>query len=190
MEQRKQKKQKKLNNGGFSLLELIVVIAIMGVLIAIAVASSSVIDGSRVRDAEQGISDYVSLTRTKAMSVAAKEWYFCVTKDDNEYVARIYKTTEVEDSLTTELVYEYGLGEKVTIYYGSKTTELAEANKIDSTKPLMIYFNPSTGRATKVKLGDTEEDIVAGLGYFRIVSGSYDATVKVFLNTGKCEREE
>lgn len=183
------KKQRQLNNKGFSLVELIVTIAVMGVLIAIAIATSSVQEGSRVSDAEQGISDYVALARTKSMSVAAKEWYMVITKDGNEYRAQIYKTVAEGDELKTSVVYGQPLGSKVEIYYGATKDELDDTALITESNQLKIYFNPSTGRAKQVKLGENDKDITSGLGYIKIVSGTYEATIKVFLNTGKCERE-
>lgn len=176
--------EKKLNNKGFSLIELIVVIAIMVALVGAVFASSSILDGSYVRDAESGIKDYITMARSKSMSVAAKEWYMTITKDGDMYVARLCKTTEDGEDVVTTIVDEQELGKKVDITFGKG----ASMTHIDSTVDLKIYFKRSTGSVDKVVVGGIEQD-KTGIGYIGVTCGTYEITMKVFYNTGKCERE-
>lgn len=177
-------RKRHLNNGGFSLLELIVVIAIMVVLVGAVFASTSIIDGSYVKDAERGVKDYVATGRTKSMSIAAKEWYVTIVKEGDTYFARLNKTEEVEGSITEVLIDERELGSKITITFGKDhPTEVTSANE------LKMYFNSSTGKVNKVTINDADQDISEGIGYMGISSGTYDITMKIFYNTGKCERE-
>ena len=83
--------EKKLNNKGFSLMELIVVLAIMIVMVGAATVTVSMLDSSYVEDAERGIKDYIALARTKSMSVAAKDWYVSISKEDADYYVSLYK---------------------------------------------------------------------------------------------------
>lgn len=177
-----------LNNKGFSLIELIVVLAIMVVLVAMVFASSSILDGSYVKDAERAVTDYVAMARSKSMSVAAKSWYITVTQEDGEYVIKLYKETEEgegeDQEKVTQLMESEKLGSKVTMSYGKDTkTTITSANE------LKMYFDASTGKVKEVKLGNNKQNINDGIGYIGIVSGTYDITLKVFYNTGKCERE-
>lgn len=173
-----------LNNKGFSLVELIVVIAIMVVLVAAVVASSSMMDSSYVKDAERGIKDYISTARSKSMSVVAKEWCVKITKEDDSYVVQLIKTVEEDGELKTKIVDSYDLGKKIIITFGDQMKV-----GVDETTPLSLYFNSSTGKISKVLYGDQQCNISSGLGYIGIKCGSYDIVLKVFYNTGKCERE-
>lgn len=183
--------ERKLNNKGFSLVELIVVIAIMAIVTGVAMATVSMLDSSYVEDAERGIKDYISLGRTKSMSVAAKEWYIAVGKEDKDYYVYLYKVTEENSQNLTSLIDKKKLGAKVSISYGNdKDNQFL----IGQTK-LQMYFNPQTGKIAKVILdydGNGTNDIPennTGIGYIGIVRNDYDIDLKVFFNTGKCERE-
>ena len=126
--------ERKLNNKGFSLMELIVVVAIMIVMVGAAAVTVSMLDSSYVEDAERGIKDYIALGRTKSMSVSAKDWYMSVVKDGSDYYACLYKVVEEPisdnpDAGVEEKVYiveKKKLGNKLTIEFGT-----TDDNKID-----------------------------------------------------------
>ena len=173
------------------MLELIVTIAVMVVLVATVIASSSVLDGSYVKDAERGVEDYITIARSKSMSVAARDWYMTISKDGSAYVVRLNKVVEIvneeDDTVTynTVLVDEQELGNKVTVTFGKD----AAMQTISAENELDISFDPATGKVDKVRLNGTDVDISAGIGYIGIKRGTYDITLKVYYNTGKCERE-
>ncbi len=177
-----------LNNKGFSLMELIVVIAIMVVLVGFVFASSSIMDSSYVKEVERGVEDYVTMARSKSMSVSAKEWFMVLTTEDGEYVTKLCKTTEetVGDTTETKTVdvdkNTYNNKAEVTFNDGVNSWD------IDEDTPLNIYFDSATGRIKRVTVGGIDADISNGIGRVEIVSGSYDITMKIFYNTGKCER--
>ena len=115
--------ERKLNNEGFSLMELIVVMAIMIVLAATAAVTVSMLDSSYVEDAERGIKDYISLGRTKSMSVSASDWYVTVGKEGKDYYVYLYKDVKkivsdggVDKEITeTVLVEKKKIGTKISI---------------------------------------------------------------------------
>lgn len=186
--------ERKLNNKGFSLLELIVTIAVMTLLVTIAVLSVAMLDSSYVKDTERGVKDYISMTRTKSMSVAAKDWYMTVSKDGSDYYAHVYKVVEVKveengvvttKDETTEFSKQK-LGKKVDVFFGQTTSSFT---KITDTKQLQIHFDPSTGKVKQLTVGGVVQDLSSGIGYLRLVRNDYDINLKLFYNTGKCERE-
>ena len=186
--------ERKLNNKGFSLMELIVVVAIMIVMVGAAAVTVSMLDSSYVEDAERGIKDYIALGRTKSMSVSAKDWYMSVAKDGSDYYACLYKVVEepisddpdagVEDKVY--IVEKKKLGNKLTIEFGT-----TDDNKIDitSTNELQLHFDAATGKIKEVKVGPTTFSTTSGIGNIYITRNDYDIKLKVFFNTGKCERE-
>ena len=186
--------ERKLNNKGFSLMELIVVVAIMIVMVGAAAVTVSMLDSSYVEDAERGIKDYIALGRTKSMSVSAKDWYMSVVKDGSDYYACLYKVVEEPisddpDAGVEEKVYiveKKKLGNKLTIEFGT-----TDDNKIDitSTNELQLHFDATTGKIKEVKVGPTNFATTSGIGNIYITRNDYDIKLKVFFNTGKCERE-
>lgn len=178
-----------LNNRGFSLLELIVVIAIMAILVGVVVASSSMMDSSYVKEMERGIEDYVNMAKSKSMSVSAKEWYMELTVEDGEYVTRLCKTEEIDVEGTTELrtttVDEESYNNRVTVSFDDGVN----AREISASMPLYIYFDSATGRVNRITVGGVDANLSNGIGRLEISSGSYDIVLKLYYNTGKCERE-
>lgn len=186
--------ERKLNNKGFSLMELIVVVAIMIVMVGAATVTVAMLDSSYVEDAERGVKDYIAMARTKSMSVSAKDWYMAVGKKDAEYYAYLYKVIEVpisedpDDGVEEQvvLVEKKTLGKKLNISFG--TTE-ADVIDITSTNELQLHFDSATGKIKEVKVGPTSFATTSGIGNIYITRNDYDIKLKVFFNTGKCERE-
>lgn len=182
------------DNKGFSLIELIVTMAIMVVFVAVAIISSSVIDTSRVQEVERGIDDFVGLARSKSMSVSAKHWYMELTTKDGVYVTKLYKVEEVEVS---EGVYEDKVievdreeyNDKVSVTFSFKDGVDEKTYTIDENSPLCIYFSSTTGKVSDIQVDGSSVNISSGIGHIKIAAQSDDATLKFFYNTGKIERE-
>lgn len=186
--------ERKLNNKGFTLMELIVVVAIMIVMAGAAAVTVSMLDSSYVEDAERGIKDYISMARTKSMSVSAKDWYVSITKEGNEYYANLYKVTVeivasggVDTEVTkVTLIEKQKLGAKITISFRS---EDGTVTNLDASNNLELHFDSATGKVNLVKLGAATPGIGSGIGSIGIKRNDYAINLKVFYNTGKCERE-
>lgn len=187
-------------NKGFTLIELIVVVAIMIVMAGAAAVTVTMLDSSYVEDAERGIKDYLSLGRTKSMSVAAKDWYISISKEDNDYYVSLYKVVTknvqvggvVEEQSETILMEKKKLGAKITITYSLYTTDTEYTMMtVGETNKLEFHFDPSTGKVVNVVYGTTDDSrgVAAGIGRIGIKRNDYDISLKVFYNTGKCERE-
>lgn len=186
--------KRKLNNKGFSLIELIVTIAIMGILVGAAVVTVSMLDSSYVEDAERGIKDSLSLARTKSMSVVAKDWYVAIKKESSEYYTYLYKVIEevVEEGgvdTTVEkdiLIEKRNIGKKITIKYGVDKDSMLT---VEGTNELELHYDSATGKIKEVTYAGSPVTISSGLGYLGISRNDYNTVLKVFYNTGKCERE-
>ena len=88
---------KKINsNAGFSLVELIVVVAIMGLLIGGTLITYYTISSHNIDKAKGYIEDGLNECRSRAMSTQAKNWEMVITADD----VKVYKT----DSDTSEVI--------------------------------------------------------------------------------------
>jgi len=181
-----------LNNGGFSLIELIVVMAIMVAVVAGVFASVTLVDSSYAKEVQRGVEDYVDLTRTKSMSVSAKEWYMTVTVEDDVYATILNKVEEVvvEEGVDPELVTTSVDKESFNSRASVAFDDGAGGKPITEDMPLDIYFSASTGKISKVTVGGAQADLSNGIGRIIITSGDYEVVLKLFYNTGKCEKEE
>lgn len=174
-------------------MELIVVLAIMTIMVGAATATVSMLDSSYAQDAERGIKDYIALGRAKSMSVAAKKWYVAISEEDETYYAYLYKVVEetVEEGgeivVNTKefLIEKKKLGAKVSIFYGKDDTK----QLLGSTNELRLYFNAATGKIENVTVAGSDVGMDGGIGYITIQRNDYVINLKVFFNTGKCERE-
>ncbi|MBQ2981147.1 MAG: prepilin-type N-terminal cleavage/methylation domain-containing protein [Lachnospiraceae bacterium] len=185
--------ERKLNNKGFSLLELIITIAIMLIMVGAATVTVSMLDSSYVEDAERGIKDYISMARTKSMTVAAKDWYVSISKEGNTYYAYLNKIEEVAaaggagGTVDNHVqVDKIELGAKLSIKFGVDKTSMTT---IDAASVLELHFDSATGKIKNVVLNGNPQSITGGIGYISITRNDYKISLKVFMNTGKCERE-
>ena len=178
--------ERKLNNRGFSLLELIVTLAVMVVLIGAAIVTVAMLDSSYVEDAERGIKDYIGIARTKSMSVSAKEWYITVAKEGSDYYVYLNKVVAsgVDGAdQETIMVDKKRIGTNISITYG------VSKEPITDTKKLEFHFDAATGKIVVVKYNNSDQGTGDGIGYIGISRNDYEVNLKVFYNTGKCERE-
>ncbi len=182
----------KLNNKGFSLIELIVTIAIIAIMAGAAAVTVSMLDSSYVEDAERGLKDSIGMARTKSMSVSAKDWYVSIGKEGSSYYACLYKVEESDSGVETILIEKEELGAKIKMTYTKDKDYAVSFKTISGNNKLELHMDPATGKVNKVVYGDGSgepEDISEGIGYIGISRNDYKIILKVFYNTGKCERE-
>ena len=174
-------------NGGFSLVELIVVIAIMAVLTGIASMSLASVMGVSVKQCARDIQsaanqtrvstlgkDEVIMTITKGNKAKSSEAYYCtiVTKDG------LGKTTENEEKIVkSNLDITYVLSDSK----GNKTSDIT----LDDTHSLTIKFNRGTGAMAPCMKSDGS----SGGDYYcmqiKVKKNSTEKIISFYPETGK-----
>ena len=174
-------------NGGFSLVELIVVIAIMAVLTGIASMSLASVMGVSVKQCARDIQsaanqtrvstlgkDEVIMTITKGNKSKSSEAYYCtiVTKDG------LGKTTENEEKIgKSNMDITYVLSDSK----GNKTSDIT----LDDTHSLTIKFNRGTGAMAPCMKSDGS----SGGDYYcmqiKVKKNSTEKIISFYPETGK-----
>ncbi len=159
------------NNKGFSLVELIVVIAIMGVMMAVGGYALSAISLANAKECTEEIE--AALVRTRTQS------YSC---DSSETVAEVslYRGT---DGIYISKSYE-GSPEKIS------SSKVSVSYLIDGqsdykeleTEKLTFSFNRSSGAFRPVKVDGQTKNACTSI---KVTSGGRTYTIKCYEKTGK-----
>ena len=91
---------RKSNNGGLSLVELIIVIAIMAILVGVMAISASSLTGRKVKKCADEIVSTIERTRVLTLGKEQNDVECVLTYEGKEYHAKIYqKGTLVSDRI-------------------------------------------------------------------------------------------
>ena len=162
--------KKKSNNKGFSLVELIVVFAILGVLAAVGGYSLTAISAANAKECAKEIEAGLVSTRTQSYSsdkgdtVATVEFY---KKADGIYMKKSFESEEKKIG-----------GSKVVVKYKLKN---AEPDSLGS-EAIVFSFNRSSGAFRELKQNG------AGIGICEkilVTSGGRTYTIICYEKTGK-----
>lgn len=165
---------KKVNNKGFSLIELVVTIAIMAIVTGGAVSLYSYVSTANVKQCYTGINDELGATRTYAMSKKGK-WSLTVKKESGKYYAVVSKDgSEVSKT-------KLGKDGEFTLTYKKLPDGAAIATEVEitdsaSTWPT-IMFNSGSGACLVVD-GYTVSEL-------KVSNPNLTKTVKLVKATGK-----
>lgn len=192
-------KKRKLNNEGASLLEFIVVFAIMVVVIGVVVTGFTIVTNSYARKAASGFIDMLSTARTKAMSVAAEEWNMELEyiADNGNFICRVNKVTQEtlpDGSIqsTSEVVQEDIFNGDLQITFINVTGTNETPVTLNSTgNKLKISFSGGQGSVSNVYLDDVPFsnciEQLGDLARITITSGNYEKNIELYYTTGKYE---
>lgn len=177
--------KRQLNNRGASVIELLIIMAIIAVLLSGSIIAFSLLNSSNVKQAARTTKDYLEKTRTSTMSVVADEWYFTFTKSGSDYKAIVYKTYTKDGAVVEEKIEEKLLGTRISAAFISDGTEIT----VGEGDVLKIVFDRSSGEVGKVLFNEAtyapHENIVS----IKFTSGSNKSTVNLYFVSGKVEIE-
>ena len=153
---------RKQNNKGFSLLELLVVVAIIGIVSGLVLIGISVIASADSKKMSKALYSDINTLKTKTLTVSG-DWYLIVKKEDKVYKYQLYKETPEYNAdgtlLTTHttLMEESKGGRRVSLAFYSKYN--ADGNRdesskyaIDENQYMKISFKNDTGAFNRVEI--------------------------------------
>ena len=159
------------NNKGFSLIEVLVVMAILGIVSAGAVMSYKTIHNSKVSTASKVIGSYAKLVRMNNMSKVDMKYIHIYLKDSQYYV-NVDNKKNIDTSVTKEKIGPAGMG----VGYLVGTTD-----SVVATSGITITFNRS-GQCEYYNVSTTKINNVRGLTFN---NGTRSSTIRIVEATGK-----
>ena len=153
------------DNRGFSLVELIVVVAIIGVLMGVLSVSISAASSAKEKACASDIDKFITMCRTKCLTRAGAP-YISISYEEDKIVGNYYENGEVAD---TE---ELGVSSIEVTY----TTDTGVTAPIKNGEVITLSFNRSTGAQMPNENGEYITRIT--------VSGSSIYTITLVPETG------
>ncbi len=157
-----------MKNKGFTIIELVIIIAIMGIMVSILSFSASVLVRNESREAAQTFDAMLSACKIMTISGGGESPKLVMTFDytENKYYAKLYKSDDDKQPQIEEL------GDKNLNIIYKKTSTPTVAEQIGGTG-LIIRFDKETGALlSDVSLIDFNAgyqiDIYPKTGYFEL----------------------
>ena len=171
-----------MNNKGFSLIELIVIIAIMGVLVGGASLGISLVFSKDAMKCATRLNDSIYEARANSMYKAGK-FELIIDKSEDAYVATISQTDVTP--VSSETVYLDGVDSAKKTKISAKFVTEAEPAVTEMRLPVTVTFDKSKGNVYSVADADRAYD--DGIIVFDITPrrGNRTAKVQLVTTTGK-----
>lgn len=139
-------------NKGYTLIEMIIVIAIMAILAGLSAVSLSLMSKGKEQEAVTTFNSQLNsiMLKTKAIGTAQKNMYAVFKEStDNNYLLEVYDkdasgTVKLKDSVLLKRWSKY-----ITITYTSEGTDQIQSGYGDSSTGFYIMFDKSTGAVLK-----------------------------------------
>lgn len=167
----------KNNNKGFSLVELLTVIAIMGVAVSLVGASFLSLYRARSQRAAETLDAVISQCKIDTMSGLNCE--VRVELDDGDYYARLYRFDEADDGSISETVYK---SEKLA---SDSLTVSAGGASVGTDSVLNIRFNRSTGAIASAGCGSVSNIFGSGVTAVITMASTGTHTITLYRTTGE-----
>lgn len=161
------------NNKGFSLVELLVIIAILGVVTSGTYLSFNAIYNSKVTTASKVVSTYTKSVRLNNMTKVQNK-YIHIYLNDGQYYINIDNNKNIDTNVTEEKIGPPGMGVK---YFTLSSSE--------NTSGITITFNRS-GQSEYYNASGSRIYNVKGL---KFVNGTRSASIRIVEATGKTYME-
>ena len=191
----KKQEKSKLNNLGFSLLELMVTVAIMAVMLGGSITTYRTVTRANVKKANSYINDEISIAREKAKTIAADEWVFMLEATGKTVNASVYKVISEEnkgDVWTLMSVQALPQNVKISFTDSKGVNTIKIGNGGTDVKRLGIVFAPLTGKVKSIKTYSETGTVIStismsGASYCDIVSQHRTKVkkVRIYYLTGK-----
>ena len=175
MEEEIVKEETILNNKGYSLLEAIVIIAILGVLTGFMATSSGLFDGRRVKACADSVSSL--LDKVRLANLGKDEVTLTIYKDTDQAIkAKIVNKIMSSNRSTTEKEFiEDVSNDNVEMSYSTDISGSAENPA--GAAGMVFNFNRNTGA-----IKDTSPN---GIQCIILRKGNAEKKIKIYAATGK-----
>lgn len=170
-----------MKNKGFSLIELVVVIAILAIIAGLLVTSPALLNGRRVRSSADNLSSVINKARTD--STGKDELTLSLKKEaDGRVVAEAHQVVNVVPGNAPDKKFEPRLtsevcGDDIEFYY-SPNLDGSNLSPLSVNQRIEFSFNRSTGAISGV-------GGIPPVQFIKLSKGSYSRIVKIYKETGK-----
>lgn len=164
-----------MNNKGYSLLEAIVIIAILGVLTGFMATSSGLFDGRRVKACADSVSSL--LDKVRLANLGKDEVTLTIYKDTDQAIKAkiVTKIVSRNDSITEKTFIEDVSDDNVEMSYSTDISGSAENPA--GAAGMVFNFNRNTGA-----IKDTSPN---GIQCIILRKGNAEKKIKIYAATGK-----
>lgn len=164
-----------MNNKGYSLLEAIVIIAILGVLTGFMATSSGLFDGRRVKACADSVSSL--LDKVRLANLGKDEVTLTIYKDTDQAIKAkiVTKIVSRNDSITEKTFIEDVSNDNVEMSYSTDISGSAENPA--GAAGMVFNFNRNTGA-----IKDTSPN---GIQCIILRKGNAEKKIKIYAATGK-----
>lgn len=175
MEEEIVKEETILNNKGYSLLEAIVIIAILGVLTGFMATSSGLFDGRRVKACADSVSSL--LDKVRLANLGKDEVTLTIYKDTDQAIKAkiVTKIVSRNASMTEKTFIEDVSDDNVEMSYSTDISGSAENPA--GAAGMVFNFNRNTGA-----IKDTSPN---GIQCIILRKGNAEKKIKIYAATGK-----
>ena len=174
-----------MKNKGYSLLEVIVVIAILGVITGFLITSSGLLDGRRVKACADNISSLLEKVR---MTNLGKDEVILTIYEDAGNGIKADIVTKVKSK--AEVTGSGGTGTERTVVedLSNDNVEIHYSTDISGSSPVFLgtdkmYFNFSRNS------GSIQSTTPAGIRCILVRKGNAEKKIKIYAETGKISLE-
>ena len=175
----------KKSNAGFSLIELLVVVAIMSLLMGGALISWYAVSSANIKKAISYVDDALTECKNRAMTTSADNWKVVITNDKIEVIKTI---TDDGGSVSDVVITSEAIPKNVNVYVQQDTVKYDLATEYNS---ISISYKLLSGEVKDVyaNKGGTDIKVYSGTeaNYCDIVCQYKERTrtVRLYYTTGK-----